>query len=345
MTPDQAAYLPLAHTYAGAPPQLPFDATLARLKPWLEDASRPKLFQNAKYDMHVFANHGVGVRGIAQDTLLESYVLESHKSHDMDSLAERHLGLKTISYSEVTGKGVGQIPFEQVSLERATEYSAEDADVTLQLHRVLYPAIQADEKLTFIYQQIELPVMGVLYEVERTGVLLDSALLIAQSHELGQRMVEIEQQAKGVAGQPFNLNSPKQIQEVLFEKNKLPVLKKTPSGQPSTDEEVLEQLAQDYPLARLILDYRTLSKLKSTYTDKLPRMVNPRTGRVHTNFAQAVAVTGRLSSNEPNSAEHSDPQRRGAAHSRGFHSAAWTSDFVGRLFAGRTADHGAFVSG
>jgi DNA polymerase I len=300
VTPDQAAYLPLAHTYAGAPAQLPFDATLARLKPWLEDASQPKLFQNAKYDMHVFANHGVGVRGIAQDTLLESYVLESHKSHDMDSLAERHLGLKTISYSEVTGKGVGQIPFEQVSLERATEYSAEDADVTLQLHRVLYPAIQADEKLTFIYRQIELPVMGVLYEVERTGVLLDSALLIAQSHELGQRMVEIEQQAKGVAGQPFNLNSPKQIQEVLFEKNKLPVLKKTPSGQPSTDEEVLEQLAQDYPLARLILDYRTLSKLKSTYTDKLPRMVNPRTGRVHTNFAQAVAVTGRLSSNEPN---------------------------------------------
>ena len=300
VTPDQAAYLPLAHTYTGAPSQLPFDATLDQLKPWLEDASQSKLCQNAKYDMHVFANHGVRVRGIAQDTLLQSYVLESHKPHDMDSMAERHLGLKTISYSEVTGKGVGQIPFEQVSVERATEYSAEDADVTLQLHRVLYPAIQADEKLAFIYRQIELPVMGVLFEVERAGVLLDSALLIAQSHELGQRMVEIEQQAKGVAGQPFNLNSPKQIQEVLFDKNKLPVLKKTPSGQPSTDEEVLEQLAHDYPLARLILDYRTLSKLKSTYTDKLPRMVNPRTGRVHTNFAQAVAVTGRLSSNEPN---------------------------------------------
>jgi DNA polymerase-1 len=300
VAPDQAAYLPLAHTYAGAPAQLPLDVTLARLKPWLEDASRPKLGQNAKYDMHIFANHGVQVRGVAQDTLLQSYVLESHKPHDMDSLAQRHLGVKTITYSEVAGKGASQIPFEQVSVERATEYSAEDADVTLQLHQTLYPAIQADDKLAFIYHQIELPVMSVLFDVERTGVLVDSALLITQSQELGQRMVDIEQQAKGVAGQPFNLNSPKQIQELLFEKNQLPVLKKTPSGQPSTDEEVLEQLARDYPLARLILDYRTLSKLKSTYTDKLPRMINPRTGRVHTNFAQAVAVTGRLSSNEPN---------------------------------------------
>jgi len=298
--PDRGAYLPLTHRYAGAPTQLPLEPTLARLKPWLENPAAAKVGQNIKYDMHVFANHGVRLRGIAHDTLLQSYVLESHKPHDMDSLAERHLGVKTITYTEVTGKGASQIPFEQVSVEQATAYAAEDADITLQLHQRLHPQVAVDAKLDFIYRQIEMPVLEVLFEMERAGVLLDIALLERHSQELGHRLLEIEQQAKDVAGQPFNLNSPKQIQEVLFQKNALPVLKKTPGGQPSTDEDVLEQLALDYPLARLILDYRTLSKLKSTYTDKLPRMVSARTGRVHTNYAQAVAVTGRLSSNEPN---------------------------------------------
>ncbi len=295
-----AAYLPLAHRYAGVPEQLPFDRTLGRLKSWFEDPARPKVGQNAKYDMHVLANHDIRVRGLAHDTLLESYVLESHRPHDMDSLAQRHLGVKTITYREVAGKGAAQIDFDQVSIERATEYSAEDADVTLQLHRTLHPYIEKDEKLAFIYGRIEMPVMHVLLEMERHGVLLDSGLLETQSRELGTRMLEIEKQAQELAGQPFNLGSPKQIHELLFEKQKLPVLKKTPSGQPSTDEDVLQQLALDYPLPKLILDYRSVSKLKSTYTDKLPRMVNPRTGRVHTNYAQAVAVTGRLSSNDPN---------------------------------------------
>jgi DNA polymerase-1 len=298
--PGRAAYLPLAHRYAGAPEQLPFDSTLQRLKPWLEDASRPKLAQNAKYDMHVLANHGVCVRGVQHDTLLQSYVLESHKPHDMDSMALRHLGVKTITYEEVAGKGVSQIGFDQVDIERATQYSAEDADVTLQLHGVLQPSIAGDEKLSFIYRGIEMPAMEVLFAMERHGVLIDSALLERQSRDLGQRMVDIERQAQALAGQPFNLNSPKQIQEVLFEKLKLPAVKKTPSGQPSTDEDVLEQLSLDFPLPKLILEYRGVSKLKSTYSDKLPRMINPRTGRVHTNYAQAVAVTGRLSSNEPN---------------------------------------------
>jgi DNA polymerase-1 len=296
----RAAYLPLAHRYAGAPEQLPLDATLARLKTWLEDRSKAKAAQNAKYHMHVFANHGISVRGISYDTLLESYVLESHRPHDMDNLAQRHLGVKTIAYEEITGKGAAQIGFDQVSLERATQYSAEEADVTLQLHRALYPDIERDHQLLFIYRQIEMPVTQVLLEMERYGVLLDTGLLETQSQELGTRMLEIERQAQEQAGQPFNLSSPKQIQEILFDKHKLPVLKKTPGGQPSTDEDVLQELALNYPLPKLILDYRSLAKLKSTYTDKLPRMVNPRTGRVHTNYAQAVAVTGRLSSNEPN---------------------------------------------
>jgi DNA polymerase-1 len=298
--PGSAAYLPLGHRYAGAPEQLPLTATLARLKGWLEDASKAKVGQNTKYDMHVFANHGIGLRGVSHDTLLESYVVESHRPHDMDSLAQRHLGIKTTSYEEIAGKGAAQIGFDQVSLERATEYSSEDADITLQLHRVLYPEIERDHQLLFIYRQIEMPVAQVLFEMERHGVLLDTGLLETQSRELGTRMLEIERQAQEQAGQPFNLSSPKQIQELLFDKHKLPVLKKTPGGQPSTDEDVLQELALNYPLPKLILDYRSLAKLKSTYTDKLPRMVNPRTGRVHTNYAQAVAVTGRLSSNEPN---------------------------------------------
>jgi len=296
----QAAYLPLAHRYTGAPDQLPLDATLEKLRPWLEDAHAPKLGQNLKYDMHVLANHGIRLAGVVHDTLLESYVLESHRPHDMDNLAERHLGEKTITFQEVCGKGVGQICFDQVSVERATEYAAEDADITLRLHHALYPQIAAQAGLTRVYGDIELPLMPVLQAVERTGVLIDGALLEAQSRELGLKMLALEKQAHEQAGQPFNLNSPKQIQDVLFVKQGIKPLRKTPSGAPSTDEETLEQLALDHPLPRLILEYRGISKLKSTYADKLPRMVNPATGRVHTNYAQAVAVTGRLASNDPN---------------------------------------------
>ncbi len=298
--PGHAAYLPLAHRYAGAPQQLDLAAVLARLKPWLEDARQAKLGQNLKYDSHVFANHGIRLSGIAHDTLLQSYVLESHKPHDMDSLASRHLGVKTITYQEVAGKGASQIGFDQVALERASEYAAEDADITLQLHLALYPQVESDARLAKIYRDIEMPVMAVLHIMERHGVLLDAKLLDAQSRELGAKMMQLEAAAHQQAGQPFNLNSPKQIQEILFDKQKLPVIKKTPGGAPSTDEDVLEQLALDYPLPKLLLEYRGIAKLKSTYTDKLPRMVNPDTGRVHTNYAQAVAITGRLASNDPN---------------------------------------------
>ena len=296
----EGAYIPLAHRYPGAPEQLGLEQTLARLRPWLEDASKAKVGQNAKYDAHVFANHGIALRGVVHDTLLQSYVLESHKPHDMDSMAARHLGVITILYAEVAGKGANHIGFDQVSVEKATEYSAEDSDVTLQLHQVLYPQVRAEEKLLYIYEKIEMPAMEVLLRMERNGVLLDAPLLDAQSHDLGTRLIEIESQAHKLAGRPFNLGSPKQIQEILFDQLKIPVIKKTPTGQPSTDEDVLQELALDYPLPKVLLDYRGLSKLKSTYTDKLPRMVNPKTGRVHTNYAQAVAVTGRLSSTDPN---------------------------------------------
>jgi len=298
--PGRAAYLPLAHRYTGAPHQLALETVLSRLKPWLEDARAAKVGQNLKYDKHVFANHGVELAGVAHDTLLESYVLESHRSHDMDSLAERHLGVKTITYEEVAGKGATQIGFDEVPLERAAEYAAEDADITLQLHQALYPQIETDAKLARIYRDIELPVMAVLQRMERNGVLIDARLLDAQSGELGAKMRELEAAAHAQAGQPFNLNSPKQIQDILFVKQGIKPVKKTPSGAPSTDEDALEQLALDHPLPRLILDYRGVAKLKSTYTDKLPRMVNPDTGRVHTNYAQAVAITGRLASNDPN---------------------------------------------
>ncbi len=298
--PGRAAYLPLAHNYAGAPHQLGVARALELLRPWLEDANKPKLGQNLKYDQHVLANHGVRLRGVAHDTLLESYVLESHLRHDLGTLAERHLHLETISYDDITGKGAQRIGFEQVSVERATEYSAEDAAVTLRVHQCLYPQVQAEAGLEYVYRSIELPAREVLFRMERTGVLIDAALLEAQSRELGQKMMELEHRAYSEAGQPFNLNSPKQIGEIFFERLQLPVLKKTPSGAPSTDEEVLERLAADYPLPKTLLEYRALTKLKSTYTDKLPRMVNPATGRVHTNYAQATAVTGRLASTDPN---------------------------------------------
>ena len=300
IAPFSGAYIPLSHRYAGAPQQLDLAQVLARLKPWLEDPRQKKLGQNLKYDTHVLANHGICLQGIAHDTLLQSYVLEAHKPHGMDSLAHRHLNYKTVSYEEVAGKGAKQIGFDQVDIGTASFYAAEDADITLQLHQTLYPRIAGDEKLKHIYETIELPTAKVLFDIERTGVLLDSRLLASQSHELGLKLVELERQAHALAEQPFNLNSPKQIQDILFNQLGLPVKKKTPSGTPSTDEDVLQELALDYPLPKVLLEYRGMAKLKSTYTDKLPRMVDTRTGRVHTRYNQAVAVTGRLASSDPN---------------------------------------------
>ena len=297
--PGAAAYIPLAHDYADAPAQLPIDEVLARLKPWLEDPARPKLGQNVKYDRHVFANHGIEVRGYAHDTMLQSYVLEVHKPHGLASLAERHLGRSGIDYEDLCGKGAKQIPFAQVSIDKAAEYSSEDSDQTLDVHRVLWPQIEADEKLRFVYE-LEMRSSEALFRIERNGVLIDAPKLAAQSHDLGTRIMALEQEAYELAGQPFNLGSPKQIGEIFFTKLGLPIVKKTPSGAPSTDEEVLEKLAEDFPLPAKLLAHRSLSKLKGTYTDKLGQLALPRTGRVHTHYAQAVAVTGRLSSNDPN---------------------------------------------
>ncbi|MFA7506589.1 MAG: DNA polymerase I, partial [Burkholderiaceae bacterium] len=298
--PGKACYVPMAHDYAGAPEQLSVDAVLARLRDWLEDPAARKVGQNLKYDMHVLENHGVRLAGIEHDTLLQSYVLEAHRSHDMDSLAARHLERRTLSYAEVAGKGAKQIPFSQVGVEHATAYAGEDADVTLQLHLRLYPDIEADERLLSVYRDIEMPAMRVLQRMERNGVLVDADALVAQSGSLGKQMLALEQKAHEAAGQVFNLNSPKQLGEILFERLQLPVQKKTASGSPSTDEEVLGKLAEDYPLPRIVLEYRGVAKLKSTYTDKLPKMIDPRTGRVHTNYSQATAVTGRLASTDPN---------------------------------------------
>ncbi|MCM1511670.1 MAG: DNA polymerase I [Oxalobacter formigenes] len=298
--PGHAAYIPVAHTGMGAPQQLSLETVLSRMRAWLENPLKKKVGQNIKYDSHVFANHGITLKGIAHDTLLQSYVLESHRRHDMDSLAQRILDRKTTSYEEICGKGASQISFGQVDIPRAAAYAAEDADITLCLHQAMWPRIKENEKLAFIYSEIELPAAAVLQKIERQGVLIDSGLLARQSLELGENMAVLEAKATEAAGGPFNLNSPKQLGEILFEKLALPVVKKTPSGTPSTNEEVLQKLAEDYPLPRIILDYRGMAKLKSTYTDKLPRMVNPATGRVHTNFAQAVAVTGRLASSDPN---------------------------------------------
>jgi DNA polymerase-1 len=297
--PGAAAYVPLAHNYADAPAQLPIDEVLARLKPWLENPEKKKLGQHIKYDRHVFANHGIEVQGYAHDTMLQSYVLEAHRPHGLASLAERHLGRSGISYEDLCGKGAHQIPFSQVEIAKAAEYSCEDSDQTLDVHLALWPQIERDEKLRFIYQ-LEMDSSEALYRVERNGVMIDAPTLAAQSHELGTRIMALEQEAYEIAGQPFNLGSPKQIGEIFFTKLGLPVVKKTPSGAPSTDEEVLEKLAEDYPLPAKILEHRGLSKLKGTYTDKLGQLANPRTGRVHTHYAQAVAVTGRLSSNDPN---------------------------------------------
>ena len=296
----EACYIPLAHNYPGAPAQLDAAIVLDRLRPWLEDASRPKLAQHAKYDTHVLANLGIRLAGVVHDTLLQSYVLESHLAHDLGTLATRHLGRDTIAYEDVCGKGARQISFAQVALESATAYSAEDAEVTLAVHERLWPRIAARPGADFVYRQIEMPVTQVLFDMERCGVLIDPARLRQQSAEISHRVIALEAQAHQLAGQPFNLASPKQVGDILFGKLGLPVRKKTASGAPSTDEEVLEKLAADYPLPRLLLEHRGLAKLRSTYCDKLPGMIRSDTGRVHTSYGQAIAVTGRLASSDPN---------------------------------------------
>ncbi|MEZ5646558.1 MAG: DNA polymerase I [Burkholderiaceae bacterium] len=297
--PGEAAYVPVGHTGPDAPAQLPLDEVLDALRPWLENPTCPKLGQHVKYDRHVFANHGVEVRGYRHDTMLQSYVLEVHKPHNLASLAERHAGLKGISYEDLCGKGAHQIPFAQVEVPKASAYSCEDSDQTLVVHQLLWPRLQAEDGLRRIYE-LEIESSEALFRIERNGVRIDAATLSAQSHELGQRIVALEQEAYAIAGQPFNLSSPKQLGEIFFDKLGLPVIKKTATGARSTDEEVLEKLAEDYPLPARILEHRSLTKLKGTYTDKLAQMADPRTGRVHTHYAQAVAVTGRLSSNDPN---------------------------------------------
>ncbi len=300
VTPGEACYIPLAHTAPGVAEQLPLEEVLAKLKPWLEAADRKKVLQNAKYDQHVFANHGIALAGIAHDTMLQSYVIESDKGHDLGQLCSRHLGLETIAYEDLCGKGAKQITFDQVDIERAATYAAEDADVTLRVHHVLHPQFASEPGLSRIYHDIEMPARQVIWQIERNGILVDADVLARQSHEMGQKIMALETQAYELAGQPFNLASPKQLGDILFNKLGLPVKKKTASGGPSTDEEVLTELALDYPLPKLLLEHRSLSKLKGTYTDKLPRMINAQTGRVHTHFSQAAVVTGRLASSDPN---------------------------------------------
>jgi DNA polymerase I len=301
VAPGEAAYLPLGHDYPGAPAQLDRDKVLAAFKPLLEDASRLKLGHHLKYDAHILANYGIALNGQRFDSMLESYVLNSVATrHDMDSTAEKYLGVKTIHFEDVAGKGAKQITFNQVEVDRAAEYSAEDADITLQLHHVLWPQIEAVPGLKSVYETIEQPLVPVLFRMERTGVLVDRELLRVQSSELAARMLELQQQAHAEAGGAFNVDSPKQLQEILFGKLGIPVMRKTPTGQPSTAEDVLEELAATYPLPRLILEYRGVAKLKSTYTDNLPQQIDPATGRIHTSYHQAVAATGRLSSTDPN---------------------------------------------
>ncbi|AZZ94799.1 DNA polymerase I [Hahella sp. KA22] len=299
--PGKAAYVPVAHDYMGAPEQLERDKVLAALKPLLEDPAYRKIGQNLKYDAHVLANHGVQLNGIAEDTMLESYVLNSTANrHDMDTLASKHLGRDTIHFEDIAGKGAKQLTFNQISLEQAGPYAAEDADITLQLHHALNPKLKKEGRLEQVYREIELPLIPVLMRMEHRGALVDSQRLRTHSQELAERMLELEEEAYEKAGQKFNLGSPKQLQEIFYEKLGFDIIKKTPKGQPSTAEPVLQELAEKYELPRVILEYRGLSKLKSTYTDKLPEMINPRTGRVHTSYQQAVAATGRLSSSDPN---------------------------------------------
>ena len=301
VTPGKAAYIPLAHQYNGVPDQLDRLETLEKLRPLLENSQKPKLGQNLKYDAHVLSNHGITLRGVTHDTMLESYVLNSTATkHNMDDLAKEYLGITTIHYEDVTGKGVKQIPFQEVPIEQAASYAAEDADITLQLHQTIMAKLHQHPTLLKLYTEIEIPLIGVLTRIEHNGVLIDTDMLSLQSLELANHIIALELQAHDLAGHTFNLSSPKQIQDILYDQLKLPVLKKTPKGQPSTEESVLQELAVDYPLPKLILDYRSLSKLKSTYTDKLPQQVDTITGRIHTSYHQAVTATGRLSSSNPN---------------------------------------------
>ncbi|PNU30429.1 DNA polymerase I [Serratia marcescens] len=301
VAPGEAAYLPVAHDYLDAPAQLDRAYVLEALKPLLEDEKALKVGQNLKFDMSLLARYGIEMRGIAYDTMLESYVLDSVGGrHDMDSLADRYLGHKTITFEEIAGKGKNQLTFNQIALEQAAPYAAEDADVTLQLHLAMWPQLKQSAELLTVFNEIEMPLLPVLSHIERTGVLIDPAILSAHSQELAKRLAELEAQAHELAEEPFNLASTKQLQAILYEKQKLPVLKKTPGGAPSTNEEVLAELALDYPLPKVILEYRGLAKLKTTYTDKLPLMINPVSGRVHTSYHQAVTATGRLSSSDPN---------------------------------------------
>ena len=298
---DRAAYIPLAHDYPGAPEQLDRDTVLARLRPLLEDSERLKVGQNLKYDANVLANYGITLRGIAHDSMLQSYVLDAIGSrHDMDTLALKYLGQKTTHFEEVAGKGAKQITFNAVAIEQAAPYAAEDAAVTLKLHETLWPKLENEARLVELYRTIELPLVPILSRIERNGARVDRQRLADQSHELSERMATLEQSAHDLAGQSFNLGSPKQLGEILFQKLELPVLKKTPKGAPSTAEEVLAELALDYPLPAVLMEYRSLSKLRSTYTDRLPEMIDPGTGRVHTSYHQAVTATGRLSSSDPN---------------------------------------------
>ncbi|EQD34726.1 DNA polymerase I [mine drainage metagenome] len=342
--PGVAAYVPLAHDYPGAPAQLERARVLAALKPLLEDATRPKLLQNAKYDMEVLVNHGIALRGVAHDSMLESYVWNATATrHDMDSLARRYLGYTTIKFEEVAGKGAKQIPFAQVDVHTATRYAAEDSDITLRLHHALWPRLQSLPGLRRVYEDIELPLVPVLARMERHGVLIDADQLRRQSQVLAARMHTLQQQTEREAGQPFNLDSPKQLQAILFDKLGLPVHMKTPGGQPSTNEEALEAIRDAHPLPGLVLDYRLLAKLRSTYTEKLPAMINPRSGRVHTSYHQAVAATGRLSSSDPNLQNIPVRSEEGRRDPCRVHCPAGLGGRVRRLLADRTAHHGAPV--
>ena len=297
----KAAYLPLAHTYPGAAEQLSRDAVLAQFKPLLEDPQHAKLGHHLKYDAHIFANYGIDIQGMRYDSMLESYVLNSTATrHDMDSVSKKYLGVDTIHYEDVCGKGAKQITFDQVDIETATRYSAEDADITLRLHQHFWTQLSAQPKLREVYETIEQPLVPVLLRMEHQGVLIDAGLLKKQSQQLSELMQSLVERSHAAAGQPFNVDSPKQLQEILFNKLNIPVLRKTPTGQPSTAEDVLEELASEHELPRLIIEYRGMAKLKSTYTDKLPLQINARTGRVHTSYHQAIAATGRLSSTDPN---------------------------------------------
>ncbi len=301
ISPGKAAYVPLAHDYPGVQKQLDRSEILEKLRPLLENPDKAKLGQNLKYDSHVLANHGITLRGIAHDTMLESYVLNSTASkHNMDDLAKHYLGVETIHYEDVAGKGVKQIGFKEVPIEQAGPYAAEDADITLRLHQVLSAKLKQQPKLLELYSDMEVPLISVLSRIERNGVFIDAAMLAQQSLELSSQIISLQQHAHDLAGQTFNLGSPKQIQDILYDQQKLPILKKTPKGQPSTEESVLQELALNYPLPKLILEFRSLSKLKSTYTDKLPQQIDEKTGRIHTSYHQAVAATGRLSSSDPN---------------------------------------------